>query len=161
MAGCDHATILRVPFRDARGRVVRPWVSRFCVWPYLERFAVDGGGELVAEMGGAPQMIVGNYRWKRGGKGERGGGVMFARQKNDERQMTYPSPFPPSPTPPPPFLSDGNLVASLLATHFDAAHLQIAHALEMSKYADYATLWASPRYAGQHPAVQMVADVLT
>ena len=118
VAGCDHAVILRVPFRDARGRVVRPWVSRFRVWPYLERFAVDAGAELVDELGGAPHLVVGNY-------------------------------------------SDGNLVASLLATHFDAAHLQIAHALEKSKYIDYDLRWGSPRYKDQHPAVQLVADVLT
>ena len=79
VAETEHAVILRVPFRNGGG-VVRKWISRFDVWPYLEGFAVDAAADLSAELGGPPQLIVGNY-------------------------------------------SDGNLVASLLANHFDAPHL--------------------------------------
>ena len=59
--GTEHARILRVPFRDADGEVLRPWVSRFDIYPYLERFAEEAGVALVKEMGRKPDFIVGNY----------------------------------------------------------------------------------------------------
>lgn len=61
IVGTEHARILRVPFRTERGDVVRPWVSRFKIWPYLERFAVDAERELLAELGRRPDFILGNY----------------------------------------------------------------------------------------------------
>ena len=39
IAGTDHAAILRVPVPRRAGRVVPHWISRFEIWPYLERFA--------------------------------------------------------------------------------------------------------------------------
>ena len=59
--GTDHARILRVPFRTEAGDVVRPWISRFQIWPYLERFARHAERELLAELGGRPDFILGNY----------------------------------------------------------------------------------------------------
>ena len=59
--GTSNARILRVPFRTPDGDVVRPWISRFRIWPYLERFAVDAERELRAEIGGRPDMVIGNY----------------------------------------------------------------------------------------------------
>ena len=61
--GTEHARILRVPFRDYHsGEVIPHWISRFEVWPYLERYAVDAERELLAELGGArPDFIIGNY----------------------------------------------------------------------------------------------------
>ena len=61
--GTENARILRVPFRTyERGETIRHWISRFEVWPYLERFAVDAERELLAELGGAhPDFIIGNY----------------------------------------------------------------------------------------------------
>jgi sucrose synthase len=59
--GTTHARILRIPFRDIDGDIVPHWISRFDIWPYLERFAVDAQSELVAELGGKPDFIVGNY----------------------------------------------------------------------------------------------------
>lgn len=59
--GTQHARILRVPFRDRDGSVVPQWISRFEVWPYLERFAFDAEKELLAELGNRPDLIVGNY----------------------------------------------------------------------------------------------------
>ena len=115
VAGTEHAVILRVPFRNGGG-VVRPWISRFDVWPYLEGFAVDAASDLAAHLGGPPQLIVGNY-------------------------------------------SDGNLVASLLANHFDAPHFSIAHALEKSKYRDL-WRWSAPQHAAMHADVQITADLL-
>ena len=61
IAGTDHARILRVPFRETSGEVVPHWISRFEVWPYLERFALDVEHELLAELGGRPDLVIGNY----------------------------------------------------------------------------------------------------
>ena len=57
----ENAHILRVPFRDERGNVHPHWISRFQVWPYLERFAEDVGRELLSELNGRPDLIIGNY----------------------------------------------------------------------------------------------------
>ncbi|MDH4228402.1 MAG: sucrose synthase [Nitrospirota bacterium] len=59
--GCRHAAILRVPFRERGGNVVPHWISRFSVWPYLERFALETERELLAEMGHRPDLVIGNY----------------------------------------------------------------------------------------------------
>ena len=59
--GTKHARILRVPFRATTGEVLPQWISRFKVWPYLERFADDAERELLAELGARPDLIVGNY----------------------------------------------------------------------------------------------------
>jgi sucrose synthase len=58
--GTESARILRVPFRD-RGGEIQEWVSRFDIWPYLARYAVDAERELLAELGERPDFIVGNY----------------------------------------------------------------------------------------------------
>ncbi len=59
--GTENAKILRVPFRQADGNVVPNWISRFKVWPYLEQFTLDSEKELLAELGGRPDLIIGNY----------------------------------------------------------------------------------------------------
>ena len=61
--GTENARILRVPFRTyEKGEVVPQWISRFEVWPYLERYGVDAERELLAELGGVrPDFIIGNY----------------------------------------------------------------------------------------------------
>ena len=61
VVGTRNARILRVPFRGAKGEVVPHWISRFELWPYLERFAADAEKELLAELGCRPDLIVGNY----------------------------------------------------------------------------------------------------
>ncbi|NBC49331.1 MAG: sucrose synthase [Gammaproteobacteria bacterium] len=61
IAGTRNAVILRVPFRNEAGEVLPHWVSRFRIWPYLERFALDAERELLAELGGRPDLIIGNY----------------------------------------------------------------------------------------------------
>lgn len=35
--GTEHSHIIRVPFRTEKG-IVRKWISRFEVWPYMETF---------------------------------------------------------------------------------------------------------------------------
>ena len=38
VCGTEHTHILRVPFRSEKG-ILRKWISRFDVWPFLETFA--------------------------------------------------------------------------------------------------------------------------
>jgi len=61
IAGTRNAEIVRVPFRDESGDVVPHWISRFDIWPYLERFSHEVEREVLSELGGRPGMIVGNY----------------------------------------------------------------------------------------------------
>jgi sucrose synthase len=61
ITGTRNARILRVPFKNAAGEVVPHWISRFEVWPYLERFSLDAEREMLAELGGRPDLIIGNY----------------------------------------------------------------------------------------------------
>jgi sucrose synthase len=57
----DNSYILRVPFRDRQYNIVKQWVSRFKIWPYLETFAEDASRELLSEFEGRPDLIIGNY----------------------------------------------------------------------------------------------------
>lgn len=59
--GTKNAIVLRVPFRNKNGEVIPHWISRFAIWPYLESFATDAERELIAELGGRPDLIIGNY----------------------------------------------------------------------------------------------------
>ncbi|MGD8743115.1 MAG: sucrose synthase [Granulosicoccaceae bacterium] len=59
--GTEHARILRVPFRGSDDEVVNHWISRFEIWPYLERFSHEAEKELLAELPGRPDLIIGNY----------------------------------------------------------------------------------------------------
>ncbi len=61
IVGTRNARILRVPFRAENGEVLPQWVSRFEVWPYLERFSFDVEREMLAELGTRPDLIIGNY----------------------------------------------------------------------------------------------------
>ncbi|MGD2187667.1 MAG: sucrose synthase [Desulfobacterales bacterium] len=56
-----NSYILRVPFRDSQYNIVKHWVSRFKIWPYLETFAEDAATELLSEFQGRPDLIIGNY----------------------------------------------------------------------------------------------------
>ncbi|QCE13611.1 sucrose synthase-like [Vigna unguiculata] len=56
----EYCDILRVPFRTEEG-IVRKWISRFEVWPYLETYAEDVAVELAKELQAKPDLIVGNY----------------------------------------------------------------------------------------------------
>jgi sucrose synthase len=59
--GTQNAWIIRVPFREFNPNVTQNWISRFEIWPYLETFAIDAQRELLAELQGKPDLIVGNY----------------------------------------------------------------------------------------------------
>lgn len=61
IVGTEHARILRVPFRNPDGEAIPYWISRFNVWPYLERFAKDVEKEILAELSARPDLIIGNY----------------------------------------------------------------------------------------------------
>ncbi|XP_044464010.1 sucrose synthase [Mangifera indica] len=58
--GTKYSDILRVPFRTEKG-IVREWISRFEVWPYLETYTEDVAVEIAKELQGKPDLIVGNY----------------------------------------------------------------------------------------------------
>jgi sucrose synthase len=57
----ENCWILRVPFRTHNIKVTDNWISRFEIWPYLEDFAEDSFRELLAEFGGRPDLVIGNY----------------------------------------------------------------------------------------------------
>lgn len=59
--GCDNTWILRVPFHKQNGEIIRHWISRFEIWPHLEDFARHVESEALAELGGRPDLIIGNY----------------------------------------------------------------------------------------------------
>jgi sucrose synthase len=61
IAGTHNARILRVPFHANNGEVVPHWISRFEIWPYLERFSYEAEREILAELGGRPDLLIGNY----------------------------------------------------------------------------------------------------
>ncbi|XP_034711925.1 sucrose synthase 7-like isoform X3 [Vitis riparia] len=92
-----HSHILRVPFRTENG-VLRQWVSRFDIYPYLERYAQDASAKILAHMECKPDLIIGNY-------------------------------------------TDGNMVASLMASKLGVTQGTIAHALEKTKYEDSDVKW--------------------
>nr|QHZ00911.1 sucrose synthase 4 [Paeonia lactiflora] len=58
--GTEHSHILRVPFRTEKG-ILRKWISRFEVWPYLETFTEDVASEVAGELQAKPDLIIGNY----------------------------------------------------------------------------------------------------
>ncbi|XP_020216946.1 sucrose synthase 6 isoform X2 [Cajanus cajan] len=55
-----YSNILRVPFRTDKG-ILRQWVSRFDIYPYLERFTQDATAKILNLMEGKPDLIIGNY----------------------------------------------------------------------------------------------------
>ncbi len=57
----ENSWILRVPFQDREGNIVKHWISRFKIWPYLENFAESAATELTAEFQGRPDLVIGNY----------------------------------------------------------------------------------------------------
>jgi sucrose synthase len=61
IVGTHNARILRVPFRNPDGEIIPHWISRFDIWPYLEQFAIEAERELLAELSGQPDLIIGNY----------------------------------------------------------------------------------------------------
>lgn len=58
--GTEYSHIIRVPFRTEKG-IVRKWISRFEVWPYMETFTEDVAKEITAELQAKPDLIIGNY----------------------------------------------------------------------------------------------------
>lgn len=61
VAGCRSTHILRIPFRKESGEVLPRWISRFQLWPYLARFARELEHEAPSELGGRPDLVIGNY----------------------------------------------------------------------------------------------------
>ena len=59
--GTDNAWFLRVPFQKFNPSVTDRWISKSEIWPYIESFAVDAERELIAKLGGKPNLIIGHY----------------------------------------------------------------------------------------------------
>ncbi|XP_022141347.1 sucrose synthase 5-like isoform X2 [Momordica charantia] len=113
--GTNYSNIVRVPFRTEKG-ILRRWVSRFDIYPFLERFAQDATATILDLMEAKPDLIIGNY-------------------------------------------TDGNLVASLMASKLGITQGTIAHALEKTKYEDSDLKWKEldSKY---HFSCQFTADIL-
>ncbi|KAE8689153.1 Sucrose synthase [Hibiscus syriacus] len=58
--GTEYSDILRVPFITEKG-IVRQWISRFEVWPYLQTYTEDVAAEITKEFKGKPDLFIGNY----------------------------------------------------------------------------------------------------
>ncbi|KAK8463623.1 hypothetical protein SEVIR_1G385300v4 [Setaria viridis] len=56
-----HSTILRVPFKTEDGQDLPHWVSRFDIYPYLERYAEDSCAKILETLQGKPDLVIGNY----------------------------------------------------------------------------------------------------
>ncbi|CAN1266737.1 Sucrose synthase 6 [Linum perenne] len=56
-----HSYILRIPFKTSKGIILPHWISRFDVYPYLERFAQDSTKAILDHTEGKPDLIMGNY----------------------------------------------------------------------------------------------------
>lgn len=59
--GTNNSWIVRVPFHKPNGEIIRHWISRFEIWPYLEAFAHDIEREALAQLSGRPDLVIGNY----------------------------------------------------------------------------------------------------
>lgn len=59
--GTEDCWILRVPFRDENDEPVPNWISRFQLWPYLERFADESADTVLIHLLRKPDLIIGNY----------------------------------------------------------------------------------------------------
>ncbi|TAF10997.1 MAG: sucrose synthase [Nostocales cyanobacterium] len=57
----ENAWILRIPFTDSDPEITDNWISKFEIWPYLEKFAQDAEKELLAQFKEKPNLIIGNY----------------------------------------------------------------------------------------------------
>ncbi len=57
----QNSWIIRIPFVDKDLNVIKHWISRFHIWPYLEKFSEDSSTMLLSEFQGRPDLIIGNY----------------------------------------------------------------------------------------------------
>ncbi|WCJ24460.1 Sucrose synthase [Euphorbia peplus] len=55
-----YSNILRIPFRTDKG-VLQQWISRFDVYPFLEKFAQDAADTILERFDCKPDLIIGNY----------------------------------------------------------------------------------------------------
>ncbi|KAJ8752468.1 hypothetical protein K2173_004756 [Erythroxylum novogranatense] len=55
-----YSHILRVPFKTEKG-VLPQWVSRFDIYPYLDRFSQDAAEKILEHLECKPDLIIGNY----------------------------------------------------------------------------------------------------
>ncbi|KAL0662328.1 hypothetical protein Bca4012_099165 [Brassica carinata] len=60
ITGTKHSNILRIPFVTENG-ILRRWVSRFDIYPYLEKFTKDATTKILDILEGKPDLVIGNY----------------------------------------------------------------------------------------------------
>ncbi len=56
-----HVKIIRIPFRHKDGSIVPHCISRFKIWPFLERFAQEVQDEIHCQLKCPPDLVIGNY----------------------------------------------------------------------------------------------------
>ncbi len=61
VSGTENVKIVRIPFRSKDGTIIPQWISRFEIWPYLERYSLEAEREIMARLGRRPDLIIGNY----------------------------------------------------------------------------------------------------
>lgn len=88
--------------------------------------------EILAEMGGKPDLIIGNYRWQVANHRSNSFISLFAANKSCFDYLIFIMCV---------YCSDGNLVATLLCKQLAVCQCNIAHALEKTKYTDADTNW--------------------
>ena len=59
--GTTNARIIRIPFRNKNGDIMPDWISRFKIWPFLEQFSFEVEREILKELQGRPDLVIGNY----------------------------------------------------------------------------------------------------
>jgi sucrose synthase len=59
--GTEDSWIIRAPFHDESGELINQWISRFHIWPHLERFTQESQHLVVTECLGRPDLIIGHY----------------------------------------------------------------------------------------------------
>lgn len=59
--GTRNGWILRVPFREGNPKMTQNWMPRSEIWAYLEDFALDAEAQLLSQLQGPPNLILGNY----------------------------------------------------------------------------------------------------
>lgn len=57
----ENCWIIRVPFHHQNGSIHQKWISRFHIYPYLEKYASEVKEVLIQEYMGRPDLVIGNY----------------------------------------------------------------------------------------------------
>ncbi|RWR78550.1 Sucrose synthase [Cinnamomum micranthum f. kanehirae] len=144
-----HSHILRVPFKTENGDL-RQWVSRFDIYPYLEQYAQARRSSLDEKISPFPglQSRYSFYLQKLPFPNFQDAAAKILDHLEGKPDLIIGN------------YTDGNLVASLMASKLGVTQATIAHALEKTKYEDSDLKWKEldPKY---HFSCQFTADVIS